>query len=77
MVNDLAYTKREVNRLLQEVGLRDSNQSPPSGLETEEIIDVIEGARGTGHTISSSNELGKWWMGSYTDTINELNWSPS
>ncbi|XP_072022925.1 uncharacterized protein [Amphiura filiformis] len=57
VTNDLQYTVREVNRLAEELGLRDSNQSPPSGPNAEEIIDIIEGVRGLGHTISSQEEL--------------------
>ena len=48
-----------MNRLLEEVGLRDSKKK--SGPSAEEIIDIIDGARGLGHTLSRQEELGTYF----------------
>ena len=56
----MEYTILEVNRLLEELGLRDSNQSPPSGLSAKDIVDIIDGGVGLGFAISTDEELGNY-----------------
>ena len=56
----MEYTILEVNRLLEELGLRDSNQSPPSGLSAQDIVDIIDGGVGLGFAISTDEELGNY-----------------
>ena len=62
VVHDRKFNIGEVNRLLEELGLRDSNQSLPSGLNAEDIIDIIDDARGHGFAVSSQEELGNYFF---------------
>ncbi|XP_072019740.1 uncharacterized protein [Amphiura filiformis] len=48
----------EVNRLLEELGLRKSTQSPSAGpVNAQDIIYIVEDARGLGFTVSEQKEL--------------------
>ena len=52
------YVILRENLLLEELGLRDSNQTPASGLNAEDLFEVYE-ARGLAFAVSDRQELGK------------------
>ena len=58
--NGIEFTVQEINRMLEELGLRDSNQSPLSGVHAHGIMDIVEDCMGLGFPLSTQEENGKY-----------------
>ena len=58
IAHDKEYNVKKTNRFLEELGLRDSNQSPPSGVHAHDIIDIVDDCMGLGFPLSTQEELG-------------------
>ena len=60
MVHGIEHAVKQINRFLEELGLRDSNQSPPSGVNAHDIMDIVEDCMGLGFPLSTQEELGNY-----------------